>query len=130
MTAQEGTRHEASGTREQGVGSGEQGGATWDAKPHHAQVVALGDALAASLRGVVEGLDEDLRIFAHHLAVDLAGLPLEPDAATRERRMREIAERARAIAGISRIRASNAAWDTVSIIIHTAARTLLAVALA
>ena len=115
--------------RDQGVGGGEQVAQPLAVRPHHAQVDALTDALAASLRGVVEGLDADLRLFAHHLAVDLAALPLEPLPEVRERRMREIAERARAVAAVTRIRASNAAWETVSLVIYTAARTLIAVAL-
>lgn len=115
------------GNRQSAMGNGEDG---LDPKPHYAQVEALTDAIAASLRGVVEGLDEDLRLFAHHLAVDLAALPLEPDPAVRERRTRDIADRARGIAGISRIRASNAAWETVELILNTAAATLLAVVLA
>ncbi|MBX3352096.1 MAG: hypothetical protein KF684_04125 [Phycisphaeraceae bacterium] len=116
---QEGTSHEAHGTREEAL----------VAKPHNAQVEALTDALAASLRGVVEGLDSDLRTFAHHIAADLAGLPLVPDPEERQRRLGEIASNARALAGVTRIRAAHAAWDTVSLVIHTAARTLLAVAI-
>lgn len=97
-------------------------------RPQHAMHDALTDALADQLRRLVEATRDDLRVFAAHIAADLAALPLIADAQEREAALQRTLDRARALAETQRVRAERAGWEAVSLVITTAARTLLAVA--
>lgn len=98
-------------------------------KPQAALVESLRDSLAQQLRSFVEGAQNDLRIFAEHIALDIASLPLIVSQEEREAKLARTLDRMRALAESHRIRAEHMAWESASLIIRTAARTLLAVAM-
>lgn len=98
-------------------------------KPQAALVESLRDSLARQLRSFVEGAQDDLRIFAEHLALDIASLPLIVGEEEREAKLARTLDRMRALAESHRIRAEHMAWESASLIIRAAAHTLLAVAM-
>lgn len=97
--------------------------------PQHALHDALTDALAESMRRLVDATRDDLRLFAAHLAADVAALPLIADAQEREAALTRTLDRARALAETQRVRAERAGWEALTLVIAAAARTLVAVTL-
>ena len=86
--------------------------------------------LETELAGLVDAAASDLRHYAGSIASSAISIAGVPDAGERARLFAELRGQLKLIAEISRIRASNAAWDSVERIAATALRVGIAAAVA
>jgi len=90
----------------------------------------LKEVVEDNLRGLLEGTQEDLALYAEKIATDVTLATSVPDDERRNALLRELLGQVQAIAEINRLRAVAGAWDIFNTVLRATVKTAVRIVLA